>query len=193
MRRPAATLVLLGFVGRDGWPNFAAAAEARDGHADPAGPLVASGPSRPWPRISAAMALFPFGGPPWLPFGRWALRSGEVFSSPLGILIHPQWGLWHSYRGALAFAERLALPEPGAAGSSPCTACDAKPCLHTCPVSAFSGEGYAVAACRSFLGSAAGVECVGAGCRARRACPVGSEHRYGAEQTAFLMRAFMAG
>ena len=30
--------------------------------------------------------------------------------SPLGILIHPDWGLWHSYRGALAFRERLDLP-----------------------------------------------------------------------------------
>jgi hypothetical protein len=30
-----------------------------------------------------------------------------------------------------------------------------------------------------------------AGCRARRACPVGAEHAYGPEQANFLMRAFL--
>ena len=38
------------------------------------------------------------------------MRAEAVAPSPLGILIHPDYGLWHAYRGALAFAERLALP-----------------------------------------------------------------------------------
>src|SRR4030095_137820 len=45
---------------------------------------------------------------------RWAMRAEAVAPSPLGILIHPDYGLWHAYRGALAFAERLALPPRGA-------------------------------------------------------------------------------
>src|SRR5262249_42217658 len=53
-----------------------------------------------------AAALYPFGGPPWLPFQRWAKKAEPLHSSPLSVLIHPDWGLWHSYRGALVFAER---------------------------------------------------------------------------------------
>ena len=45
------------------------------------------------------------------PFQRWALRAEAVYASPLGILIHPEYGLWHAYRAALLFTERLALPE----------------------------------------------------------------------------------
>ena len=65
-----------------------------------------------------ATALFPFGGPPWLPFQRWAMKADCVTASPLGILIHPDFGLWHAYRGALAFAEQLDLP-PSAAPAKP--------------------------------------------------------------------------
>ena len=49
-------------------------------------------------------ALFPFGGPPHLPFQRWAQRAGPYAPSPIGPLIHPDYGLWHAFRGALAFA-----------------------------------------------------------------------------------------
>ena len=35
-------------------------------------------------------ALFPFGGPPFLPFQRWAQRAEPVHSSPIGLLIHPR-------------------------------------------------------------------------------------------------------
>ena len=59
----------------------------------------------------ADAALFPFGGPPHHPFQRWARRADpSLSSSPLGILIHPEFGLWHALRGALLFKERLELP-----------------------------------------------------------------------------------
>jgi len=41
--------------------------------------------------------------------------------------------------------------------------------------------------------SSAGADCVGLGCRAGRACPVGAEHAYGSEQANFLMEAFLRG
>ena len=34
---------------------------------------------------------------------------------------------------------------------------------------------------------------MGFGCRARRACPVGAEHAYGADEANFIMRAFLRG
>ena len=51
----------------------------------------------------ARLAL-PSKGPRYLPFRQWAMRAGPVPPSPLDILIHPQRGLWHGYRGALLFA-----------------------------------------------------------------------------------------
>jgi len=181
-------IVLAGMAGRDGWSAFAASEEAVDG---------ADHPLDRWSRrvVGAlardlgAMAFFPFGGPPFWPFQQWARRAEPVHPSPIGLLIHPCYGLWHSYRGALAFREALDLPELAAA-PSPCDSCRERWCLSACPVGAFSAGGYDVAACAGHLKSAEGGDCMGAGCRARRACPVGAEHVYGAEQANFTMRAF---
>jgi epoxyqueuosine reductase QueG len=182
---------MLGFVGDAGWKSFTASTEASDGQPNPLDR---------WSRriidgIASSLggtALYPFGGPPFLPFQRWAQRAEPVFVSPLGILIHPEYGLWHSYRGAVALSEKLELPPPSAQ-SSPCTTCAAKPCLTTCPVSAFSTTGYDVKACRAHISSEAGAACMSGGCLARLACPVGVEYRYAAQQAAFHMRAFRRG
>ena len=181
---------MLGFVGRAQWPSFTASPEAADGHDNPldrwsrrvVGALAAE---------LGAVALFPFGGPPWLPFQRWAMKAEPVRLSPLGMLIHPDWGLWHSYRGALALVERIDLPGPSDR-PSPCDTCAAKPCLSACPVGAFALERYDVDRCVAHLRADAGRECMELGCRAREACPVGADHRYGREQASFHMRAFLA-
>jgi hypothetical protein len=49
-----------------------------------------------------------------------------------------------------------------------------------------------VAACVGHLETPAGAECMAEGCRARRACPVGTDYRYEPAQAAFHMRAFLA-
>jgi len=68
----------------------------------------------------------------------------------------------------------------------------AKPCLSACPVDAFSGTSYDVAACAAHIGSTAGEDCMAGGCLARRACPVGQAFAYGPAQAQFHMRAFLA-
>lgn len=184
------TLVLVGFTGNREWPAFAGSPEASDGQPDPLDR---------WSRrvIGAlaggldATALFPFGGPPFLPFQRWALKAEPVSPSPLGILIHPDWGLWHAYRGALAFRERLDLPAPDRR-PSPCESCIEKPCLSACPVDAFGAAGYDVPACVSHISVPAGNDCMSNGCLARRACPVGVEHRHQPDQAYFHLKAFLA-
>jgi hypothetical protein len=135
--------------------------------------------------------LFPFGGPPHHDFQGWALRAEPVARSPVGLLIHPEWGLWHAYRGALVFRERLPLLGD-VERDSPCAGCVSKPCLSTCPVGAFSEErGYDVGACTQYLRGPAGGACVAAGCLARRACPVVPPEPYAAAQQAFHMQAFL--
>jgi hypothetical protein len=185
------TIVLAGMVGGEGWDAFAASPEASDGSDHPldrwSGRVIEA-----LARELGGKALFPFGGPPFLPFQRWAQRAEPVHSSPIGLLIHPYYGLWHSYRGALGLSEALAVPEP-AALPSPCESCSGRWCLSFCPVGAFSGAGYDVAACAGHLRSAAGADCTERGCQARRACPVGANHAYGPEQAKFFMAAFLRG
>ena len=185
--RPVETLVLLGVVGQAGWDRFAAEPEAADGAPDPLdrwsrrviGMLA---------RQFDAIACFPFGGPPYLPFGRWAQQGEPVHASPLALLIHPDWGLWHSYRGALGFAEKLGLPAPDRP-TSPCIGCS-RPCLAACPVGAFGPAGYDVPRCVDLLDSPAGNDCLSNGCRARRACPAAPTVQYGPVQASFHMAAF---
>ena len=187
--RIAATVVLVGVVGRSSWDAFQAAEEAQQ----------LPNPLDRWSRrvvgeLAAALgadALFPFGGPPYLPFIRWAQRAEAVYPSPIGPLIHPDYGLWHAYRGALAFAETIAVP-PADARPRPCDTCADRPCLTTCPVGAFSSEGYDVAACIAHIEAVSGIGCLGGGCLARRACPVGLTYHYAPAQMGFHMRAFLA-
>ncbi len=183
------TIVLAGMAGREGWGAFAASDEAADGLDHPL--------DRWSRRVIEALArdlrgraLFPFGGPPYFPFQQWARRSEPVHPSPIGLLIHPRYGLWHSYRGALGFPEALDIPER-CESVSPCESCRERRCLNACPAGAFSPGGYDVAACADHLRSAAGADCMRDGCQARGACPVGAEHAYAAEQAGFTMRAFL--
>ena len=188
--REVGTLVLLGWVGRSGYGAFAASPEAADGLPDP----LDRWSKRQVDALAAdlgAHPLYPFGGPPYHPFQRWAQRAEPVTPSPLGLLIHPRWGLWHSYRGALAFAELLDSPSHPPA-PSPCESCENRPCLSACPVGAFSGRGYDVEACAAHLRAPEGAPCRELGCLARRACPVGCLEAYGPAQSTFHMAAFIA-
>ena len=182
------TLVLVGFTGRENWSFFASSPEAADGKANPLDRWSRRIVGAVAARFGVA-AIFPFDGPPWAPFQRWAQKAEPVYPSPLGMLIHPDWGLWHAWRGALAFSQLLELPQPDRR-TSPCESCAEKPCLAACPVNAFSSAGYDVAACVAHLDSLEGADCRGYGCRARRACPVGAQHRYAPDQAQFHLRAF---
>ena len=137
-----------------------------------------------------ARAVFPFDRPP-LPFLSWARRGGAGHVSPLGLNIHPTYGLWHAYRAALLFPVEYDLPKPSA-GAHPCETCPDKPCLSTCPVSAFDGKTYDVVACGTYLKTGAGEDCMTGGCLARRACPVGKNFQYSPQQAQFHMQAFLA-
>jgi hypothetical protein len=186
----AATVVLFGFTGGEQWPFFAQSPEARDGLPHPldrwsrrtVGKLA---------REFGARDFYPSGSPEAPPpFQRLAARCEPVHSSPIGFLIHPTWGLWHAYRGGMVLAERLELPGvPRPA--SPCASCAARPCLSSCPVQAFKVGSYDVASCAAHVASPAGRACREEGCLARRACPVGTERRYGLDQAQFHMKAFL--
>jgi len=137
-----------------------------------------------------ASALFPFQGPPYYPFQQWATRSGPVNPSPLGILMHPQYGLWHGYRAALGFKEKFSIPERPKF-KNPCDSCVDKPCLNTCPVAAYSDNGLDVGKCVGHINQIPAVACMGHNCLARLACPVGRDWIYEKDHGNFHMVKFL--
>lgn len=186
--RPVQTVVLAGNVGDSAWQRY------RQALRDETGPLSLDEWTERVLTVIArqlqAQPLFPFSGPPYLPFQRWARRAEAVAPSPIGLLIHPEFGLWHAYRGALAFAERIELPAP-AARASPCARCATRPCLSSCPVGALTPGRFDVSACLAHIGSEAGRACLFEGCLARRACPIGTRFQYPPEQAHFHQQAFL--
>ena len=179
------TVVMLGPQEPGFWAMFTETPEYRDGAADPMdrwserviGDLA---------RDLEATALFPFGGPPFQPFIRWATETGRAWSSPVGLLVHDQAGLLVSYRGALGFAERLEIP---ARPSPPCDLCALQPCLTACPIGALGPQGYDVAACKTHLNSPEGAACM-QGCLVRRSCPTSQSYGRLPEHSHFHMKAF---
>ena len=135
----AKSLVLIGHACSSIWPHFQKWLSKQN--EPPANPLDAWSEHVITP-IAAKLggrSVFP-SQKPYPPFQQWAMRAEGLKPSPLGILIHPVFGLWHAYRGAIAFEDEILINE-AQEQIHPCDLCIGKPCLSTCPVSAFSGGG----------------------------------------------------
>lgn len=185
---PARSVVLVGQAGAAPWPHFRKWLQGQAGDLE--------NPLDTWARQAigavadevGARAVSP-SDKPWLPFQQWAMRAEGLKPSPLGILMHPRYGLWHAYRGALLFEQEIEIERP----QKPihlCDLCVGKPCLNSCPVGAYSQSGFACADCVSHVRGAAGAQCRDEGCLARNACPYGAEHRYPVDEQAFHMASF---
>ncbi len=183
------TVMLVGNAGPALWHAFSAVSKSDGETRDHALDRWTRATIDPIADAFRCRVVYPFEGPPYFPFQAWAMRCDDVHSSPLGILIHRRYGLWHAYRAALLFESRLDLPVH-TPGSSPCDTCADRPCLSTCPVNAFGPGGYDVPACAAHLRTSEGGDCMARGCLARRACPVGTEFTYLADQARFHMDAF---
>ncbi|TPI27843.1 4Fe-4S dicluster domain-containing protein [Mesorhizobium sp. B3-2-1] len=185
---PAKSVLLVGQAGAAPWRHFLRWREQQ--------PQAIANPLDTWSRQVIGAVAERFGAravspsdKPYLPFQQWAVRAEGLRPSPLGILMHPQYGLWHAYRGALLFEEEIALPEPREPVHL-CDTCVDKPCLKSCPVDAYSSEGFAYQACLAHVRGANGEPCRTGGCLDRNACPYGTSYRYPAEVQAFHMAAF---
>ena len=186
---PARSVLLVGNVGAAFWPVFKR--WYAQGRAKTPNPLdtwsqqVIAGISD----LVDARAVSP-SDRPFFPFQQWAMRAEGLQASPLGILMHPHYGLWHAYRGALLLSRSIDVS--AAAPSMPhlCDDCVAKPCLGACPVSAHSEMEFNYGGCVDHLRSAAGRTCRDSGCLDRNACPYGEPFRYPVDLQAFLMAAY---
>ena len=183
------TLLLLGPDEPRFWPHFIQTPEFRGGAPDAMDRWSLRVVEDCAKRIGA-QALFPFGGPPYLPFYSWALKTGRAHVSPIRFLVHDRAGLFLSFRGALALSERILLPSPE---RTPCATCAGQPCATACPVRALTPQGYDVAACKAYIRSDAGRDCRENGCLARRACPVSKTAGRLSAQSAYHMQYFIKG
>jgi ferredoxin len=187
---PARSVLLVGQAGSAPWPHFLAW-QARQPH-DLDNPLDS------WAREVIGAVGREFGARgvspsdrPYLPFQQWAMRAEGLKPSPLGILMHPVYGLWHAYRGALLFETEIEAEAPREVIHL-CDLCSGKPCLKACPVDAHDGRGFDYAACLAHVRGPGGRSCRENGCLDRNACPYGTEYRYSVDELAFHMAAFAA-
>lgn len=182
----AASLILIGNTGAEMWIEFARAEQTgRDPLDTWTKNLVA-----PRANLLGAAVHYP-NDKPYRPFQQWAARAEPIAPSPLGLLIHPDFGLWHAYRAALIFDNPVGnIPARGTA-PVPCETCRDKPCLSTCPVDAFAQGAYDVPTCVAYLKADPQAACHTEGCLARNACPVGTHHITPTRQRAFHTAAFL--
>jgi hypothetical protein len=186
--KQARSVLLVGNAGAGYWPHFRRWRQAQ--------PPGLAHPLDTWCREIIGAAAREVGARavspsdrPYLPFQQWAMRAEGLKPSPLGILMHPEYGPWHAYRGALLFDEKL----PVAEAENPihlCDACAGKPCMKACPVDAYSLDGFAYEDCLAHVRGPTGEPCRTRGCLDRNACPYGADYRYPAEVQAFHMAAF---
>ena len=180
------TLLMLGPDEPAFWPAFTTSPEWSDGAPDPmdrwSARIIGD-----WADELGAQALYPFGGPPFQPFYRWALRTGRIHASPVQLLVHDSAGLFVSFRGAIALQELIGLPD---APPSPCDSCEGRPCTTACRADALTTEGYDVPRCKSFLRTPEGEINMTQGCAVRRACPVSQRFGRLPAQSAYHMAQF---
>ena len=99
---------------------------------------------------TGGIAIYPFGGPPFLPFQRWVAKAEPVAPSPLGIQMYPEYGLWHDYRSTLAYSSTIELPLQHER-PIPCDTCEDKLCPSGCRVDAFGVDEYDDPGCGGYL------------------------------------------
>lgn len=123
-----------------------------------------------------SLALYPGDMP--VPLQRLGALAGWQQPSPLGVGIHPHYGLWFAYRAAALLDSDLPLRSAERL-PAPCESCSTKPCISACPARAV-GVSFALDACMEFRLSEDSI--CAEQCLSRLACPVGRQHRYSQPQ-----------
>jgi len=114
-----------------------------------------------------------------LPLQRIGALAGWHHPTPFMVGIDPEWGPWWAYR-AVVLADTGFCPSLAVDRGSPCTSCQATPCITACPAAAMDGGRFALEQCIAYR-MRDDSKCIHT-CLARIACPVGSEHRYDDDQ-----------
>jgi len=117
---------------------------------------------------------------------------GWSIASPLGLGIHPEYGLWWAYRVLCWTDAPLPVDVADTQSASPCSTCAEKPCIAACPADAVSTiDHFDLKACAKYR-TAKNSDCADR-CIARLACPVALDQRQDLEQHQYHQRRSMRG
>ena len=174
------TAIVFANGGQDLWTHFLEDLRANPSHlTDTAHPLddfigrwiqsVDPNPdsTRRWVQCAEEADVF-------IDFRSLALSAGLGTPSLLGLVIHPEYGLWVSMRTVLLSTEVFEHTTKNTV-QSPCTQCVEKPCISACPGKAVTLSGWSVQQCATFHGEST---LCATQCRSRQSCPVGVLHRH---------------
>jgi len=180
----AKSAIVLGHGGSAFWYSYQAHVAAHPEHVQRADPLddftVGLMRTAIVPRLRAiglhGRVRFPFGtDEPRVSFVHLAEAAGLGCRSVLGVLIHPEFGPWIAFRGALLVADVLTAPRP-AARFDPCGSCTTRPCIAVCPAAAVDRDGWNTRRCIDHR--VGHTEDCQSQCDARVACVYGRAHIY---------------
>lgn len=117
---------------------------------------------------------------------------GWSHQSPLGLGIHPQFGLWFAYRVLCWTDAPIDVNSDIDSQSSPCASCQDKPCVRVCPAGAVSANSsFDLKSCAEFRLQENSI-CADR-CLARLACPVGTSYQHSQEQHGYHQMRSLAG
>lgn len=127
---------------------------------------------------AASLILYPSNDQYLLPLSELGQLAGWSQPTPLGLGIHPSFGVWFAYRVALLTTAVLPTNAPVDPTGQPhaCLSCTHKPCISACPAQAVQPDGFDIFACSRYRlqpKSACADRCL-----ARMACPMAPEQRY---------------
>jgi hypothetical protein len=194
------SIVIIGNGGGDFWRCFKAYAARNRGWLERDNPLddftraiVEAEVAAP---IRAAgvgyRAVYPFTSDgPTLNFMLLARLAGLAGPSIIGVVVHPLFGPWIAFRGALLLETELDRPGE-AIGFDPCPKCSTRSCISACPAPAISfPSGWDIPRCLEHRVEAD--PACSDRCHARVACVLGPTHRYPDDELAYhQMRAMRA-
>jgi hypothetical protein len=105
--------------------------------------------------------------------------AGWHHASPFMVGIDSEWGTWYAYRAAVV-ADTNFEPTKRIERTSPCSSCDHRICIASCPAGAMDEGQFDLKKCVAYRKQEES-RCADT-CVARTSCPVGREHRYTDEQ-----------
>lgn len=175
-------LVLLGHGGQTMWQQLQASQPPATDPVDTYSIQLAQQFIDMYLDAAPSRLLYPTADPYLLPLTQLGELAGWSRPTPLGLGIHPDFGLWFAYRAAFLTSAAL---QPTAPISNPdaayaCQQCQAKPCIRQCPAQAVQRHQFHLAACVDYR--LAPQSACADRCLARMACPEAPAHRYSLAQ-----------
>ncbi|WP_286831687.1 MULTISPECIES: hypothetical protein [Kordiimonas] len=174
-------LILLGHGGTALWQAVGADGLGVDDPIDSHSRKAAAAYLDASPACAGYAFLYPPSDNP-VPLIRMGELAGWHHTSKFRVGINRDWGSWFAYR-ALVLADSRFTPVSRPRDTSPCDACEDKPCIKACPAAAVTDGEFLSGRCFDHRLSD-GSSCAEA-CQARLACPVAAEHRYEADQVRY--------